>query len=332
MRTSQRTSRWRFACIAGQLAGQLAGLLAALLLAGLHTADAQTPPQDRAALVNPLIGTANGGNVFPGATAPFGMVQFSPEATPLNAKRMIAAPGGYEYRATSLRGFSLTNVEGWGCAGGSGDVPFMPVTTELDVSPSKDFRANYVAGFSHAEEHAAPGSYRVKLSNGVEVLLAAGTRIGAAQFRFPADKPAKVLVRTSDSEVGSTAATTRVDAASRTVSGSVTSGNFCGYIGTEDRRSYYTLYFVAQFDRAVTETGAWQDETLQPGASSASGGTGFGAKGFPEPGHGSGVWVGFGQGGDVRGQCAREPAGGKHRSDDGRGAREQDQGRVERSA
>jgi putative alpha-1,2-mannosidase len=30
--------------------------------------------------VNPLIGTANGGNVFPGATAPFGMVQFRSQA------------------------------------------------------------------------------------------------------------------------------------------------------------------------------------------------------------------------------------------------------------
>ena len=70
--------------------------------------------KDAASYVNPLVGTANGGNVFPGATMPFGMVQFSPEATPVNARRMIAAPGGYEYRATALRGFSLTNVEGWG--------------------------------------------------------------------------------------------------------------------------------------------------------------------------------------------------------------------------
>ncbi len=68
--------------------------------------------------INPFIGTTNGGNVFPGATMPFGMVQFSPEATPINPRRPIAAPGGYEFRATAIRGFSLTNVEGWGCAGG----------------------------------------------------------------------------------------------------------------------------------------------------------------------------------------------------------------------
>src|SRR6266480_564350 len=33
---------------------------------------------DAAALVNPLIGTANGGNVFPGAVLPLGMAPFSP--------------------------------------------------------------------------------------------------------------------------------------------------------------------------------------------------------------------------------------------------------------
>jgi len=250
--------------------------------------------QDPASYVNPLIGTTNGGNVFPGATMPFGMIQFSPEATPVNTKRMIAAPGGYEYRATRIRGFSLTNVEGWGCAGASGDVPIMPITDPVDSSPSKDFRNAYSAAFTHDDEHATPGSYRVKLGNGVEVSLAAATRMGAATFHFPEGKPARVLIRTSDSEVGSTAAQTRVDTATGTVSGSVTSGNFCGYIGTENRRSYYTLYFVAVFDHPVTETGTWHDESLSPNTKSSEGGTGFGPKGFPEAGHGSGAWLGFG--------------------------------------
>ncbi len=282
----------RFAALGAVLTG-------CLVLAATPSPAQPAPPHDRASLVNPLIGTANGGNVFPGATAPFGMVQFSPEATPINGKRMIAAPGGYEIRATKIRGFSLTNVEGWGCAGGSGDIPLMPVTASIDTSPSTDFRQSYAAGFTHADERAEPGSYQVKLADGIEVQLAAGTRIGAANFRFPAGKNARVLVRTSDSEVGSTDATTHIDQAARTVSGSVTSGNFCGYIGTEDRRPYYTLHFVARFSRPITETGAWKDNTLTPGAVSSEGGTGFGPKGFPEAGHGSGVWLGFGQGGEA---------------------------------
>ena len=267
-----------------------------LIAALLASPSAFAGQPDPASLVNPLVGTTNGGNVFPGATMPFGMVQFSPEATPVNLKRMIAAPGGYEYRAKQIRGFSLTNVEGWGCAGASGDVPFMPVTDPITTSPSKDFRHNYAADFTHADEKAEPGSYQVKLGNGVQVALAAATRMGAATFTFPAGKAARILVRTSDSEVGSTAAHSQIDRDARIVTGSVTSGNFCGYIGTEDRRPYYTLYFVAQFDRPITETGAWKDSTVTPGATTSEGATGFGPEGFPEAGHGSGVWVGFGSG------------------------------------
>src|ERR1700760_3470215 len=119
--------------------------LVALVLVGMLPFAAIAQQRDRASYVNPLIGTTNGGNVFPGATMPFGMVQFSPEATPVNPRRPIAAPGGYEYKADHIRGFSLTNVEGWGCAGGSGDVPITPITDEVTTSPSSDFRRTYSA-------------------------------------------------------------------------------------------------------------------------------------------------------------------------------------------
>jgi predicted alpha-1,2-mannosidase len=271
-----------------------AAVIAVLLLhtAGNLPLDAQSS-HDPAAWVNPFIGTANGGNVFPGATMPFGMVQFSPEASPFRPKAQIAAPGGYEYKADKIRGFSLTNVEGWGCAGGSGDIPMMPITEAVTQSPSTDFRTAYAVGFSHGQEEAHPGYYRVQLDNGVAVELSASAHTGSAVFSFPAGKPAAILIRTSDSEVGSTGAQTSIDTDHKTISGSVTSGNFCGYIGTEDRRSYYTLYFVAEFDQPFAQTGAWKDAITTPGATSASGGTGFGAKGFPEKGHGSGVWVSF---------------------------------------
>src|SRR5579875_3832696 len=170
-------------------------IAARLLLTGLLLSSqiprASTQTRDSASWVNPLVGTSNGGNVFPGASMPFGMVQFSPEETPVNKHRPIAAPGGYEYRSTKIRGFSLTNVEGWGCAGGSGDVPILPVTEPVTVSPSSDFREAYAVAFSHGNEKAEPGSYEVKLDSGVEVQLAAALRMGAATFQFPAGAPAR---------------------------------------------------------------------------------------------------------------------------------------------
>jgi predicted alpha-1,2-mannosidase len=249
--------------------------------------------QDPLSLVNPFIGTANGGNVFPGVTLPTGMVQFSPEASPFRPDRPIAAPGGYEYHATQLRGFSLTNVEGWGCAGGSGDVPLMPITEAVTSSPSSDFRHAYASGFSHDKEEAHPGYYRVDLDNGTRVEMTASMRTGSALFHFPQDKPATILIRTSDSEVGSSDAHTEVDASHRTVSGWMHSGNFCGYLDPIDRRSYYTLYFVAEFDQDISSHGVWHDMDVTADRDESSGGTGFGVKGFPEEGHGSGAWVSF---------------------------------------
>jgi predicted alpha-1,2-mannosidase len=271
--------------------------LAATLLSPLIVVSpfyAETGGQrDPASWVNPLIGTTNGGNVFPGAVLPFGMVQFSPETSPFNLKSSIAAPGGYEFRSDKIRGFSLTNVEGWGCGGGSGDIPIMPLAEAIGASPSSDFRYAYASHFTHNREQAHPGHYHVALDSGIGVDLTASLHTGSATFSFPEGKPANILVRTSDSEVGSTDAHTTVDAAHRTVSGSVTSGNFCGYIDKADRRSYYTVYFVAEFDQPFLQTGTWHDMQITAGAIKAEGGSGFGQKGFPEKGHGSGVWVGF---------------------------------------
>ncbi|MBE7217011.1 MAG: GH92 family glycosyl hydrolase [Caulobacteraceae bacterium] len=263
---------------------------AALALAPRSAAAAPGP----SVLVDPLVGTANGGNTFPGAVVPFGMVQFSPEESPDPAKKTpIAAPGGYEHHLNRIRGFSLTNVSGWGCAGGSGDVPLMPVTVPVAGSPSADFRTRYAVTFDHAHEQARAGHYHVALDNGVGVDLAASTHAGVARFAFPAGAAANLLVRASDSEVGSEAAHVRVDPATRTVSADVTSGNFCGYIDKEDRRSYYTLHVVAVFDRPFASHGVWRDAQVTPGGRESSGGTGYGPKGFPEAGRGSGAWVGF---------------------------------------
>ncbi|WP_267397356.1 MULTISPECIES: GH92 family glycosyl hydrolase [unclassified Sphingomonas] len=250
---------------------------------------------DVAAEVNPFIGTTNGGNVFPGATRPFGMVAFSPEETPLPGKRFpISAPGGYEWRANGVKGFSLTHVSGTGCTGASGDVPIMPVTVPVEQSPaSVQAGLGYASLLDHAKERAHPGSYAVTLDNGVVAELGATDRTAVGRFTFPADKPANLLFRTSDSEVGSTAATIRIDPVTRTVSGSVTSGNFCGYLAEDRRESYYTLHFVAVFDQPFTVGGTWRDETIAKGAATGAGGTGYGPQGHPLAGKGSGGWISF---------------------------------------
>ena len=278
------------------------GLTATFALAAVLTLAAQTQPAfvaDPAAYVDTRIGTANGGNVFPGAVLPFGMLAWSPEQTTVatqGGQEVIraTAAGGYQYNATRVRGYSLTHLSGTGCRGAPGDIPFMPITVPVSTSPSSDAKnETYGADLDHATETGAAGYYQSRLSNGVNVELTATTRAGMAQFSYPAGQPAAMLVRSSDSQVGSSDAHIAIDAAARTITGSVTSGNFCGYIGTVNRRSYYTLYFVAVFDRPFATHGTWQDAVVSPGKTSADGGTTYGAAGHPVPGKGSGAWVGF---------------------------------------
>lgn len=275
-------------------------LAAVLALTGLTPAFAAPPPDlvgDPTPYVDPLIGTRNGGNVFPGAVSPFGMFSFSPENTRGDATR-TAAPGGYQYDATRIRGFSLTHMSGTGCGGGSGDIPFFPYAGEVTSSPASDTEdAVYAADFSHADETAEPGHYKVGLATGVTADLTATARTGSARFTFPADKPASLLVRTANSEVGSTDSSVDIDPATRTISGSVTSGNFCGYLDPEGQRAYYTLHFTAHFDRPFKDAGTWQDDRLDPGSLKSSGGTGgFAAGGRPVAGKGAGGYVEFAPG------------------------------------
>jgi predicted alpha-1,2-mannosidase len=251
------------------------------------------PSADPSSYVQPLIGTRNGGNTFPGAVVPFGMVQFSPENTKGDHVR-TAAPGGYQYDATKIRGFALTHLSGTGCRGASGDVPMMPIAGGVETSPSSDTTDSvYASTFRHDREEASPGSYRVRLDSGVNVELTATERTGSARFTFPAGRPATVLFRVSDSEVGSSDARVAIDPAGGEVTGSVESGNFCGYLVPIVRRSYYTLYFVAEFDRAFSAAGAWENGEVKPGVLSASGGMPYDEKGYPTAGKGSGAWVSF---------------------------------------
>ena len=149
-------------------------VIGSLLILASSCAIGQTA--DLAGKVNPLIGSSHGGDTYPGAVMPFGMLQWSPENTRGKHTR-TASPSGYQYDARRIRGFSLTHLSGAGCAGASGDVPMMPVTVPIVSSPAVDMRdERYAADFRHEDERAAPGIYRVTLANGVQVALASATR------------------------------------------------------------------------------------------------------------------------------------------------------------
>ncbi|SDM68800.1 GH92 family glycosyl hydrolase [Actinacidiphila guanduensis] len=276
---------------------------AALLGLGLGAQSAAaaapgTATADPASYVNPLIGSSNAGNTYPGAVTPFGMLAWSPQNSTGN-QFSTPAPGGYRYDATKIRGFSLTHLNGVGCSGANGDIPIMPYVGDVTTSPSSDTKdAVYASTFSHANETAEAGYYKVALDSGATAQLTTTARTGTGEFGFPADKPATMLLRTSNSESGSTGATVNVDAATRTVTGSVDAGNFCGPQSANNRHDVYTLHFTAHFDTPFAKVGTWTDGTVAPGSTSATGGTGYDANGNAAAGKGSGAYVTFPAGTD----------------------------------
>jgi predicted alpha-1,2-mannosidase len=194
---------------------------------------------DPASLVNPFIGTTNQGNDFPGASAPFGMVQWSPDT---NSR---PPGGGYEYNDSTITGFSLTHLSGPGC-GAEGDIPILPTTGSVDTSATDTF--------SHANESANAGDYKVALSNGVTTELTATPRTGMAQFTFPATTQANLILKLSDSQQGDTATNFNVVSGTE-VDGYVTSGNFCG------PSPAYTVYYDLQFSQPITGNGGGSGNT-----------------------------------------------------------------------
>ncbi len=217
--------------------------LTGLTLTGLPATAAAPAVPDPAALVDPFVGTGSGGAVvgdvdtFPGASVPFGMVQFSPDTT------SRPAGGGYSYTDDAITGFSLTHLSGAGCAF-AGDIPFLPLVGALPDDPSAATQP-----FRHAGETAGPGSYAVTVGQ-ISAQLTATARTGLARLTYPPSTQARLLVKVADSANGSAGATFQA-IGNNEITGSVTSGHFCG------QPDSYTVYFAATFSQPFTATGTW---------------------------------------------------------------------------
>ena len=144
--------------------------------------------------VNPIIGTDGMGHTFPGACVPFGIVQLSPDTDtiPHNVngiyqKRVYEYCAGYQYKDSTIVGFSHTHFNGTGHSD-LGDILIMPTTGELKLNPgTSDNPGNgYRSRFSHETEKASPGYYEVMLDDyDIKAQLTATERTGVHKYTFP---------------------------------------------------------------------------------------------------------------------------------------------------
>jgi predicted alpha-1,2-mannosidase len=146
--------------------------------------------------VNPFVGTQNMGHTYPGATAPFGMVQLSPETQqqPILMdgqynRKTYEYCAGYQYADSTIYGFSHTHFSGTGHSD-LGDFLLMPTSGKLSLKPEE-----YKSNFSHQTESAQPGYYKVMLADdNILAELTTTERVGLHQYTFKDEGAAHLIL------------------------------------------------------------------------------------------------------------------------------------------
>ena len=223
----------------------LTGLLL-VLIGGWGSLSAQNVGSNYARQVNTLIGTKGvgltSGYLYPGATYPYGMVQFTPSYF---SKRS---------------GFVINQLSGGGCEH-MGNFPTFPVKGKLKMSP--DNILNYRINISEEKGHA--GYYEAKVQEDIHAKLTVTERTGMASYEYPADQQYGTVI------IGGGISATPIDQAAIVITapnkceGYAEGGNFCGL------RTPYKVYFVAEFDTDALESGTWKRDELKPNTTFAEG-------------------------------------------------------------
>ncbi len=234
----------------------------ALLLAASVTAQ-PIAPYDPLPYVDPMIGTQRMGHVYPGATAPFGMVQLSPDTDtiPYAVDGKYNPPvyttcSGYQYDDPTIVGFSHTHFSGTGHSD-LGDILLMPTRGRLQLNPGTAAapHTGYRSAFSHANEQATPGYYKVQLDDhAITAELTATTRVGMHRYTFPARDSVQLILdlvhgiyKHSDKNVW-----TFVRVENDTL--------VTGYRQTTGWGRTRTVYFAMAFDRPIQRYGQQPDQ------------------------------------------------------------------------
>ncbi|KAL7797368.1 glycoside hydrolase family 92 protein [Trichoderma ceciliae] len=158
------------------------------LLYGLAaTTQVQAASFDPLTYVDLLIGSSNGGNVFPGATLPSGMAKAVADTNSGSNQ------GGFTLDGSSVTGFSVMHDSGTGGSPSLGNFPLFPYTScpggEVDgCSFPKNDRVKF-GSFSNESVVAKPGYFGITLNSGPKVEMTTSQHAALFKFTFPNASP-----------------------------------------------------------------------------------------------------------------------------------------------
>lgn len=211
--------------------------------------------------VNPFIGTAGHGHTYPGATVPFGMVQLSADTR----KDNWDACSGYHYSDSLILGFSHTHLSGTG-VGDYGDVRFTPMTGQVKIRPADPEKKvpGYGSKFSHSNEKASPGYYKVRLDDyRITAELTATARCGFHKYNFTVGDSLTILIDLKEAAVSENNLDLYIEV--------VNDHEICGYRKSSGWADKQAVYFDAEFSRPFTSFGIYNDGQFIKGTTKSLG-------------------------------------------------------------
>ncbi|KAI1118384.1 alpha-1,2-mannosidase-like protein [Nemania sp. NC0429] len=247
------------------------------LLFGITAALGRDARTDVLQFVDPLIGTVNGGHVFPGATLPYGMAK--PVADTNNRGEAAA---GFVSDDSLITGFSQLHDSGTGGSPSMGNFPLFahPGCPEDDFTKCSYDAAGRATPRVNGSATARPGYFAIGLNNSVYAEMTATAHTSLFRFTFPSEAEVTYLSAPSaDGVVQQTVPNSplvlmdMIDLGGTRSGGSIkvnsTTGRMMGGGGFRPSfgQGQYDAYFCADFRGAeIRRTGVFLRTNITDGA------------------------------------------------------------------
>ncbi len=232
--------------------------------------------EDYTQYVNTFVGTdVDGGQLFPGAITPSGLVKLSPDTYPHDDNDHA----GYDYSKLLISGFSHTRVEGVGGNGAGGDLLVTPTYIQTTKEPTDLQKAQT---YSHNSESAEPGYYQVELTpktgagtsntsiGKINAEMTTNNNVGLHRYTFPTAGDASLVLDLGygyNQRIGrSSTITVKTSGGKTYIQGSIQAR-------TVGNKTTYQLYYYAEANIAADSVKTWgsanavlDDTTLRSGS------------------------------------------------------------------